>query len=274
MFSISNLSVTIGTHTLLRDLSCEFPGSALCMVLGPNGAGKTTLLKCLDGGITPTRGNISFCGKTLGKWDNLEIARRRAVLPQHSNLEFPFTAKDVVLIGRAPHHTSDEDNLRIAMAALHYLDCGHLAERPFPTLSGGEQQRVHIARVLAQIWLDSELQQKNSQTWDQHNETTRFLLLDEPVSALDLKHQYDLLTLLRKLAREQQLGIVCSLHNLNLAAQFADRCVIIDDGKLVAEGTAKAVLTEDIVSAAFNIEMWVKPHPENPDIPLIMPKLG
>ena len=131
-----------------------------------------------------------------------------------------------------------------------------------------------MARVLAQVWQDPENHPDND-TSSQHRgaDIGRFLLLDEPVSALDLSHQYGLLKLLRKLARKQRLGIICSLHNLNLAAQFADRCLILDDGKLVAEGKAKAVLTEAVVSRVFNIDMWVKPHPQNPDIPLIMPML-
>ena len=132
MYVVSNLGVVVGEHTLLDGLSCEFAPGELCMILGPNGAGKTTLLKCLDGGISPTSGNISFAGTPLDQWDNGEIARLRGVLPQYSNLDFPFTALDVVLIGRAPHHGSDDYHLKIAMQALHHLDCTHLAERPFP----------------------------------------------------------------------------------------------------------------------------------------------
>ncbi|NKB77669.1 MAG: heme ABC transporter ATP-binding protein [Gammaproteobacteria bacterium] len=260
MFRVKNISVTFSHHTLLDDFSCDFPTGQLCMILGPNGAGKTTLLKCLDGEITPSPGVVELNGQPLSRWSNLELATQRAVLPQYSNLDFPFTVRDVVLMGRIPHDTTEDENQKIADDVLAHCDCVHLAARAFPTLSGGEQQRVHTARILAQIW-------------NQSNDKNRFLLLDEPVSALDLSHQYSLLTLLKQLAKDQQIGIICSLHNLNLAAQFADRCLLIDNGQLIADGAPKDVFSEDILSKVFSIEMWVNPHPQNPDIPLIMPKL-
>ncbi|NKB60868.1 MAG: heme ABC transporter ATP-binding protein [Gammaproteobacteria bacterium] len=260
MLRVKDISVKISDHLLLDGFSCDFPTGQLCMILGPNGAGKTTLLRCLDGEITPSNGLIELNGRSLSKWTNLELATQRAVLPQHSNLDFPFTVQDVVLMGRTPHDTSEEQDQEIAHCVLAHCDCTHLIDRAFPTLSGGEQQRVHTARILAQVWL---------RVADQ----SRFLLLDEPVSALDLSHQYALLQLLQRLAKEQQIGIICSLHNLNLAAQFADRCILIENGRLVADGSAKVVLNKGILSQVFGIEMWVTPHPQNPSIPLIMPTL-
>jgi iron complex transport system ATP-binding protein len=179
------------------------------------------------------------------------MAKTRAVLPQSTSLSFPFTVQDVVLMGRTPHQTSTEENLEIAHECLRDCDCIHLANRAFPTLSGGEQQRVHCARVLAQI---------NSTDSD----TPGFLLLDEPVSALDLSHQHSLLKLLKALANDQQTGIICTLHNLNLAAQFSDRCLIIDQGRVVADGTAVEVFTEETLSNVFDLDMWLRPHPQFP----------
>lgn len=261
MFELQQVGVKIGKHTLIHSVTADFLPGQLCMVVGPNGAGKTTLLKCLDGEINPTSGTLSFRGRALTQWSNAEMARCRAVLPQSTSLNFPFTVQDVVLMGRTPHETSAEENFEITCKMLSDCDCAHLANRAFPTLSGGEQQRVHCARVLAQVYREN-------------TDTPGFLLLDEPVSALDLSHQYGLLKLLKELVGSQQTGIVCTLHNLNLAAQFSDRCLIIDQGRLVADGTAVEVFTEETLSNVFDLDIWIRPHPQDASIPLIVPKLG
>ena len=260
MYRVNDLSVGRSGLWLLDGVSCEFPVGKLCMVLGPNGAGKTTLLRCLDGGLKPSRGTVELDGRPLSQWTHQALATRRGVLPQHSNLDFPFTVWDVVLMGRSPHPTTDQENQAIVEQVLDYCDCLHLASRSFPTLSGGEQQRVHTARVLVQIWQSD-------------NDLPRYLILDEPVSALDLSHQYALFHLLKGWIEKFPLGIICSLHNLNLAAQFADRCLLLDQGKLITSGTAQQVLTEPTLSRIFDLDMQVSPHPQNPNIPLIMPKL-
>ena len=261
MFEIKQLSVQYGSHVLLHSLSTQLQAGQLCMVVGPNGAGKTTLLKCLDGEIQPTHGLVEFNHRPLNQWSTKELAISRAVLPQVSALEFPFTVQDVVLMGRIPHNTTTETNLKIAQQVLELCDCRHLAERAFPTLSGGEQQRTQTARVLAQIW-------------QQHNTSDRFLLLDEPISALDLSHQHSLLKLLKGLALSQGIGVLCTLHNLNLAAQYSDRCLILDNGRLVADGAASEVFTEETISNVFDLDIWLKHHPEDPSIPLIVPRIG
>ena len=261
MFNISQISVQVGEHMLLHSLSAELHAGQLCMVVGPNGAGKTTLLKCLDGEIRPTGGSIEFNNRILDQWPTGELAKSRGVLPQHSSLDFPFTVQDVVLMGRMPHDTSAEANLKIAQQALEVCDCRHLAHRAFTTLSGGEQQRTQTARVLAQVWQDRPAQ-------------SRFLLLDEPISALDLSHQHSLLNLLRDLARNQGIGVLCSLHNLNLAAQYADRCLILDRGRLVADGKAAEVFTKETLSNVFDLDIWLDHHPQDPSIPLVLPRIS
>ncbi|MGI9319030.1 MAG: heme ABC transporter ATP-binding protein [bacterium] len=260
MYRISQLSVRFGTHVLLHSLSAELQGGQLCMVVGPNGAGKTTLLKCLDGEIQPTKGVIEFNDQPLDQWPTKELAKARAVLSQSSSLEFPFTVQDVVLMGRLPHDTSSECDLEIVIEVLDLCDCSHLAQRAFPTLSGGEQQRVQTARVLAQVWRE-------------HFAQDRFLLLDEPISALDLSHQHSLLRLLKHLTRSQGVGVLCTLHNLNLAAQYADRCLILDQGRLVADGAASEVFTEETISNVFDLDIWLNHHPQDPSIPLIVPRI-
>ncbi len=260
MIRLIQVSVDVGRTRLLHDLSLDFDPRRLCMIVGPNGAGKTTLLHAIGGDIPPNQGRIEFNGQPLADWSIRELALARAILPQYSSLDFPFSALDVVLMGRLPHTTNRQVNLNIAEEMLHLCDCAHLAERIFPTLSGGEQQRVQTARILAQVWRES---------------TTghRFLLLDEPVSALDLSHQYRLLELLRRLMHEKNLGAICTLHNLNLAAQFADRCVVLDNGRVVADGHPTDVFTVETLSNVFDLDIWIQRHPQDPTIPLIVPKL-
>ena len=261
MLGARNLSVRAGGRDLLRAVSAEFHGGQLVAVAGPNGAGKTTLLRCLSGELTPTAGQIQFGGKPLAAWRRDALARARAVLPQQSALDFPFSARDVVLMGRLPHATAAAHNNAIADAALAFCDCEKLAARDYTNLSGGEQQRVQTARAVAQIWESTE------------DSAARFLLLDEPVSMLDLRHQYRLMYNLRGLSARQPIGVVCILHNLNLVAQFADRILILNRGELVACGTPYEVFTEAMLARAFNLSVAVQPHPEDEKIPLLIPRL-
>ncbi len=263
MLRAIGVSVRIGEHRLLDNFSAAFAPGELAMVVGPNGAGKTTLLRCLDGELTPTGGRVELARRPIGQWPRIELARRRAVLPQQSTLDFPFSVTDVVLMGRMPHPTSEAQNRAIAAETLEWCDCAQLGERAYTSLSGGEQQRVQTARVLAQIRAPGAATETPE----------RFLLLDEPVSALDLSHQYALLRLLKRLAGDG-IGMVCTLHNLNLVAQFADRAVVIDRGMLVADGAPLEVFTEETLSHVFNLEVAVRRHPDDDSIPLLLPRLS
>jgi len=261
MISISNLSVSVNTHRLLNNLSLDFLPGQLTIIVGPNGAGKTTLLKCIDGGISPTTGEVTIDSDPLINWDNISLARIRAVLPQHSTLDFPFTVEDVVLMGRIPHSSNDATNRKIANQCLEKCDCKDLLHRSYTSLSGGEQQRVQTARVFSQIWSEDHA-------------INRYLLLDEPVSALDLNHQYALMRNLKTFAESENTGVVCTLHNLNLAAQFATRTIVLDQGLIVADGRPVEVFTEETLSNVFNLDVTVSSHPEDPKVPLIIPQLG
>lgn len=262
MLIARDISVTIGTHRLLDNFSATFAAGELSMVVGPNGAGKSTLLRCLDGELMPSTGEVTLAQRPLREWARPELARTRAVLPQRSTLDFPFSVIDVVLMGRMPHPSTPTQNHAIALEALAACDCAELGERAYTSLSGGEQQRVQTARVLAQIYTTRDAASNE-----------RFLLLDEPVSALDLSHQYALLRLLKRLSRNDNIGIVCTLHNLNLVAQFADRAIIIDRGMLVADGAPIEVFTEATVSNVFDLEVAVQPHPDDNSVPLLVPRL-
>ena len=262
----------VGGARLLAGFSAQFAARELVMVVGPNGAGKTTLLRALSGERAPSDGRVTLAGRALSQWRALELARARAVLPQNSTLDFPFSVTDVVLMGRMPHTTSDAENRAIATQTLEACDCAHLTgaaargekifERAYTQLSGGEQQRVQIARVLAQVW-----------STDGGGAHERFLLLDEPVAALDWSHQYALLRGLKNLCARENIGVVCTLHDLNLVAQFADRVIVLDGGKKVADGAPRAVFSEDLLRRVFHLEVAVRPHPDATALPLLIPRL-
>ena len=274
MLRANGISVRIGAHQLLDNFSAAFAPGELAMVVGPNGAGKTTLLRCLDGELAPSSGSVELAHRPISQWPRMELARRRAVLPQQSTLDFPFSVNDVVLMGRMPHPTSEADNRAIAAEVLAWCDCAPLGERAYTSLSGGEQQRVQTARVLAQIYHAPESSAESSAESSSASSSECFLLLDEPASALDLSHQYALLRLLKRLSARDKIGIVCTLHNLNLVAQFADRAVVIDRGMLVADGAPMEVFTEETLSHVFNLEVAVRRHPDDDSIPLLVPRLG
>jgi iron complex transport system ATP-binding protein len=217
------------------------PGSFLA-ICGPNGAGKSTALSLLDGSERPSSGKVVLEGRPLSSVGRGELARRRAVVPQRHLLSFPFLVHEVVSMGRMPHQSrsarsNDEAICREAMAL---LDVAPLAGRNYLTLSGGERQRVMIARALAQVW-------------DTSGESTRYLLLDEPTAALDLKYQIKLMKLLKHLANEGwAVGAV--LHDLSLVRQWCDEGLLMKDGRVAAQGTPAELLTADRIAEIFDLD--------------------
>ncbi|WP_054813772.1 heme ABC transporter ATP-binding protein [Nocardia arizonensis] len=211
-------------------------------LVGPNGAGKSTLLAALAGELPPREGIVELDGIPLDRWTPLDMARRRAVLPQSHTVGFPFTAREVVEMGRAPWARTDlaDRDDEIVDAALTAADVGHLAARPFPTLSGGERARVALARVLAQ--------------------DTTTLLLDEPTAALDLGHQEAVLALAIERAAAGA-AVVVVLHDLGIAAAYADRVAVLDAGRIAADGPPREVLTTDLLSRVYRHPVEVFDHP-------------
>jgi iron complex transport system ATP-binding protein len=252
-----NITVEIHSRKILEDVSLRLNGGEVLAVLGANGAGKSTLRKVLSGDLEPSSGAVFMSERPLGEWSLAERARARAILPQDSSLNFPFAVLEVVLMGRAPHikGTESEKDYEIARAALAAVEAGHLEERIYPTLSGGERQRVHLARVLAQIWEPAGVD-------------ARYLLLDEPTSNLDLAHQHQTLKLARKFAAEGA-GVLVILHDLNLAARYADKVVMLKDGRIVASGTAEKVFSPPVIRQTFGVGVSVVKHPFF-DCPLII----
>lgn len=240
------LGYSLGSRRLINDVSLSIASGETVAIIGPNGAGKSTLLRLLTGYLSPSCGECQLLGLPLDQWQPEKLAKVRAVMRQHSDLAFPFTVEEVVSMGRSPH---GKRHVQQAMQqVMAQTDCLELAQRDYRRLSGGEQQRVQLARVLAQLW-----QPQPSPSW---------LFLDEPTSALDLYHQQHTLRLLRSLTRQQPIAVCCVLHDLNLAALYADRILLLHQGRLVAVGTPQEVLQADILTRWYQADLGVVHHPE------------
>ncbi|HMA14697.1 MAG TPA: heme ABC transporter ATP-binding protein [Kiloniellaceae bacterium] len=250
MLRADDIGVAFGSAEILRGSSLAVAPGEVVAVLGPNGAGKSTLLSVLAGTLRPQRGAAALEGKALAAWSPRALALRRAVLPQHSELAFGFSVLEVVLLGRSPHagRSSRDEDVAIAEACLAEAEVAPLAGRVYTTLSGGERQRVQLARVLAQIG------------YPEPADEGRYLLLDEPTASLDPAHQHATLRTARR-AAERGIGVVAILHDLNLAALYADRLVVLSRGALAAEGPPEAVLTEALVREVFDLPVHVTRHP-------------
>lgn len=224
------------------------PGE-LVVLLGPNGAGKTTLLNALCGDLKSAKkeGRVELNSRALDAYPLNERAQHLVVLPQRSDIPFPLSVLEVVLLGRTPHSSTHHENLAIAKQCLAQVDMAGAENKHYPELSGGEQQRVQLERVLAQLIPFEE------------NSKTRYLLLDEPTSALDLAHQHLLLRHLRELTK-QNIGIIMTVHDLNLAMQYATRVVLLQDGKEVANGSPGDVLSAENIEAVFNLPVTLLSH--------------
>lgn len=219
-------------------------GTGSCVsVVGPNGAGKSTLLGVLAGLRQATAGECLFEGRAIGDWPRREFARKVAFVAQVAPVEFPFTAEQVVAMGRVPYadgfFESDRDHA-VVDEAMRITDTLRFRGRDLRSLSGGERQRVIVASALAQ--------------------EPRVLLLDEPATFLDIKHQLSVYQLLRELARERGLLTVAVTHDLNLARRYSDRVVVLDQGRLVADGAPEPTLTRELLREVFAVEAEVTPR--------------
>jgi len=243
-----NISLHLAGFDLLRNISLEVETGKVTAIVGPNGAGKSSLLKVLTGEMAATKGQVYLNNRLLQHWPLLDKAQLLAVLPQHTMLNFPFTADEVVGLGRIPHNTGLSKDREIITEALDLVDASYLQKRLYTQMSGGERQRVQLARVLAQIWQASHL-------------GDQFLVLDEPTSAFDLSHQKLTLDIVRQLA-DKSVGVVMVVHDLNLAARCADNLVVVDAGVIAAQGSPEAVLTEALIDKVFGVKSIIAQHPE------------
>uniref|UniRef100_UPI001FCC9CCF heme ABC transporter ATP-binding protein n=1 Tax=Methylobacterium sp. B34 TaxID=95563 RepID=UPI001FCC9CCF len=234
LLTARDLTVTVAGRDLVRDVSLAVAGGTLQVIVGPNGAGKSTLVRLLSGALRPTRGSVAYDGAPVATIPPWRLAATRAVLPQAARLAFPFAAAEVARIGLdgIGRGLGARDRAAILARALARADVAHLADRAYPTLSGGEQARVQFARVLCQLEAGRTVADR------------QVLFLDEPTASLDLRHQGALLDAAAGLAATG-VAVVAILHDLNLAAAYADRLLVLDGGRLVAGGRPAEVLTDE-----------------------------
>lgn len=252
--SARDLSVQLGVRTVLDGVSLDVTTGEVLALVGPNGAGKSTLLAALAADLPADQGAVVIGDRPADRWTAAELALRRAVLPQAATLAFPFTVADVVQMGRAPWvgtpaEDEDEEAVAEAMAATEVIE---FAERPFSGLSGGERARVALARTLAQ--------------------RTQLLFLDEPTAALDLRHQELVLRICRDRAAAGD-AVVVVLHDLGLAAAYADRTAVVRAGQIAADGPPAEVFQPELLSRVYRQPIEVVPHPRT-GTHLVLPVRG
>ncbi|WP_198670370.1 heme ABC transporter ATP-binding protein [Dyella sp. C9] len=237
-----DVHLNYGRRQVLRAVSLSARPGRVLALLGPNGAGKSSLLGVLAGLCRPSMGDALLDGQPLARWKPAELARRRAMLSQQVRLGFAFRAEEVVMLGRSPHGatTPGAVDRQVVETTMQLTRTRHLAGRDYLELSGGEQQRVQLARVLAQVW-DCRAE-------------PGWLLLDEPEAGLDIAHQHELLALARRLAG-QGFGVIAVLHDLNLAARYADEVALLAQGQLLRHGSAHEVLDPAMLSRIYGLPL-------------------
>lgn len=238
MIEAKGISYSVRGRSLLEDVSVTLKPGHLVAIAGPNGAGKSTLLKILTRELAPGKGSVTLDGRAMTGYTHLELARRRAVLTQQNKLSLPFQVQEVVMMGRYPFHKNapEENDYKIVEECLRNVGMLPFARRIFTTLSGGEQQRVQLAKSLAQIW----------------GTENAFLFLDEPTNGMDLLHQYHALDIARQLA-DSGAGVVAVLHDLNMTLQYADEVLLMQKGRVRMSGTPAEVLTAGNIGEVFSV---------------------
>jgi hemin import ATP-binding protein hmuV len=276
MLQAHGIAVQRGERQILSDIDLSLPAGQVIGVLGANGAGKSTLLAALAGELSPSAGRITLNGRPLSAWPAAELASCRAVLPQSPSLQFDLPVATVIGMGAYPHarhtrtgapRTDSRDTAQAAIAedqrilqrVLALADVQDLYERRYRRLSGGEQQRVHLARVLYQLLLAR-----------QGHDEYRVLMLDEPTASLDPRHQLHLLSAVHTLVHEENVAALVIVHDLNLAAGCCDRLLLLGQGRVAACGTPAQVLTPDTLRQVYGVEATVLPHPNQPGRPLVV----
>jgi iron complex transport system ATP-binding protein len=239
-----------GKKLTLDNLTLSVNPGEILGVLGPNGSGKSTLLKLLARILQTDRGHIQLSGQDLSGLSQVEVARRVALVPQETQQPFPFTISEMVLMGRFPHHGGlggfrweTEEDIAIGNQAMQDLDVQHLGARLITNVSGGERQRAIIARALTQ--------------------EPEVLLLDEPTAFLDLHHQLDIARILRRLNQERGLTVVLVSHDLNLASQYCDRILLLQNGRIAQIGTPEEVIRRDVLESVYQCPVLIDQHPQS-----------
>jgi iron complex transport system ATP-binding protein len=258
VLSVQDLASRYGEQTILQDVSFDVEEGEFFIIIGPNGAGKSSLLKIIAGLATFHGGTVQVVGKPLSDFTARKLAQMIAIVSQQPLMDFPFTVEQTVLMGRAPHlglfSLEKEEDYRIVRRALRFTEVEHLADRRLHQLSGGEQQRVMIARAICQ--------------------QPRLILLDEPTAALDPAHQLRIMDLLERLRGSQKTTVVMVSHDLNLAGMYAERLLLLKKGRIVRIGKPVEVLREDLLRACYDctLHVQISPLTGTPRITLISEK--
>ncbi|WP_425446710.1 ABC transporter ATP-binding protein [Dethiothermospora halolimnae] len=255
IINIENLSFKYTTEDILKSLNLNVSKGSFISILGPNGSGKTTLLKNICNILKPYKGKIFIDNKEINSIKEKDLAKKLAVVHQGTDLEFDFTVYDVAMMGRYPYlnrfQSEGERDKAIVKEALINTSTWHLRDKGINEISGGERQRVMIARALAQ--------------------NPHILLLDEPISHLDIKHQIDILKLCKKLNNEKQLTIITTLHDINMASRYSDHILLLKDGKIKEMDTPDKVITEKNIEDVYGIKVDLIKRVEDRN-PIIVPK--
>lgn len=241
---INNLSYKYDQKEVLKDINLTFQQGKIYTILGPNGTGKSTLLKLLNRWLKLTKGCIFYDGQDITVMKNLDIARKVAIVPQENNWQYDFIGEEIVIMGRYPHLKRFEkegiEDFKIAYQAMNKTNTEYLKNRNINKISGGEKQRLVVARALAQ--------------------ETDVILLDEPVSQLDLQHQLEIMRIIRKMANEENKLAICVLHDINLAISFSDELIFIKEGSIYAQGRPEMVVSKTLIKDVYGVDSEVIPN--------------
>ncbi len=249
MLRTENISFSVGKKQILKNVSASFLPGEFNMILGPNGSGKSSFLKIFSGEINKFQGTVLYDNKKIKELRKEELAKKRAVMSQQADLGFPLLVEEVVMMGRYPHFTfnPNKKDITICNEVIERMNLVEFKKRNYLTLSGGEKQRVQYARVLAQVW-------------EKPTDGYRYLFLDEPLNSLDISYQHEFLQVAVELVKDHTV-LIAVMHDINLAAHYADNLFFLKEGELVIHGKPKEILTENIIEKVFNIKTTVIENP-------------
>lgn len=242
---VHNLAISYGKRPILREVTFSVAQGEYFVVIGPNGSGKTSLVKVISGALKPQSGRVEIMGRSIGAIRRRELARAVALVPQNAPVDVPFTAAEVVLLGRSPHlgllTFEGRKDMEIVEQAMRFTNVDHLARSRLDQLSAGERQRVLIARAICQ--------------------RAGTIILDEPTASLDIAHQVHIMDLMEKLRREQGVTVIMVSHDLNLAAMYAQRILLLNHGKVVRIGSAEEVFQPEVIEPAYGCTLLIDRNP-------------
>lgn len=259
MIEAKDITLSIGKKKILSHISLRIERGEFVTIAGNNGAGKSTLLKVLCGEYRKIVGHVELNGKALNSYTIAQLSEIRAVFPQVASMQFPLTVRQTILMGRIPYASgsySRHDDT-VADEVIRITELSPLTEREFPTLSGGEMQRVQFARVLAQLW-------------DMPEQKTGFLFLDEPTNNLDMRHQHAVLSIAQELSKKNII-VIAVIHDLNLAAQYSSRIIFMKDGNIAQDGEPKKICTPECIAENLGVIVKILRH-EGLQHPVIVPQ--